>query len=108
MAIGAALVWVVTSFSAAMGPRLSGLLAMFPVMGSVLVVFSHRQSGALFVIKLLRGMVLGYYAFGAFCAVLAYALPRLRIELAFLAALLVALVIQAGTSRQLQRRKFQP
>jgi hypothetical protein len=39
MAIGAALVWVVTSFSAAMGPRLSGLLAMFPVMGSVLVVF---------------------------------------------------------------------
>lgn len=104
MAAGAALVLGVTHFSASMGPQLSGLFAMFPVIASVLAVFSHRQSGAGFVVRLLRGMVLGYYAFAAFCAVLALALPALGRGLAFVLALGTALAVQGASRRFLPPR----
>ena len=45
MAAGAALTLAVTAAAAHMGPRLSGMFAMFPVMSTVLVGFSHRASG---------------------------------------------------------------
>ena len=95
MAAGAILVLVVTHFAAGMGPTLSGVLAMFPVMGSVLVVFSHRNYGAGFAIHLLRGMVLGFYAFSTFCVVLALTLTKLSIGAAFFFAFGGALVVQA-------------
>jgi hypothetical protein len=95
MAAGVLLVLSITAFAANLGPRLSGLLAMFPVMASVLAVFSQRQAGAAFTIRLLRNMVWGYYAFALFCAVLALALPRLPVEMAFVAALAAAAIVQA-------------
>jgi len=98
MVAGAVLVLLVTHFSSRLGPQLSGVFAMFPIMSSVLVVFSHRQSGAGFAVNLLRGMVFGYYAFGIFCLVLSLALPSMGIGPAFLASLASASAIQA-TSR---------
>jgi len=83
--------------------RLSGLLAMFPVMASVLAVFSHHQAGAGFSIRLLRAMVYGYYAFAGFCLVLALALPAMSRGLAFTLALGVAVVIQALARSRMQR-----
>lgn len=97
MLASALLVCTVSHFAQAMGPRLSGVFAMFPVMGSVLVVFSHRQGGAAFAIQLLRGMVLGYYAFSAFCVVLSLALPAMPMAPAFACAFGAALLIQTTT-----------
>lgn len=94
MVAGAVLVLAVTSMAANLGPRLSGLLAMFPVMASVLAVFSHRQSGPGFTILLLRNMAWGYYAFAVFCGLLAVALPALTIKAAFASALGAALLVQ--------------
>lgn len=108
MATGAVLVLLVTHFAARMGPRLSGIFAMFPVMSSVLVAFSHRYSGGAFAIRLLRGMVLGYYAFSAFCLVLSLLLPSFGITPAFLTALGVALLIQAVSRTQLTRIQQTP
>ena len=73
MLAGALLVMAVTGFAARLGPRLTGLFAMFPVMATVLAVFSQRQAGAGFAVRLLRGMVYGYWAFAAFCLSLALA-----------------------------------
>jgi hypothetical protein len=95
MSIGAMLVLLLTHFAQDLGPRLSGLLAMFPLLGSVLAVFSQRQRGAAFTIKLLRGMVFGYYAFAAFCLVLALALPGMGIAASFCLALACAALVQA-------------
>lgn len=106
MAAGALLVLLVTHFSSALGPHLSGLLAMFPVMGSVLVVFSHRQSGAAFAIQLLRGMVLGYYAFSVFCIALALALPATSLAAAFALALGGAVAVQAISRITLRRGRW--
>ena len=99
MAAAAVLVLLVSATAAAVGPRLAGLLAMFPVMSTVLVGFSHRQSGGAFAVKLLRGMIAGYYAFACFCAVLAWLLADHGIAWAFGAALAVALPVHALARR---------
>jgi hypothetical protein len=82
---------------------LSGLFAMFPVMSTVLVGFSHRASGPGFAVALLRGMVNGYHAFAVFCLVLSLLLPVQGIGTAFLAATAAALVVQLGVKWYLQR-----
>jgi hypothetical protein len=104
MAAGALLVLAVTYAAASLGARLSGLLAMFPVISTVLSVFSHRQCGNEFTICLLRGVVFGWYAFLAFCVVLGWALPQLGIGAAFLAAAVGAALTQIVSGRVLRRR----
>lgn len=103
MIAGALLVLSVTHFASRMGPNLSGVFAMFPVMGSVLVVFSHRHSGSTFAIHLLRGMVLGYYAFGAFCAILALTLRSMDVVPAFLVSVGTAVLVQGISHLKLHR-----
>ena len=95
MLAGAALVLALTYFAADLGPKLSGLFAMFPVLGIVLAVFSHRQAGAAFTIRLLRGMVFGFYAFTSFCLVVALTIVPLGIGIAFALALATALPWQS-------------
>jgi len=94
MFAGAVLVVTVTYFAATFGARLSGLFATFPVLSTVLAVFSHRQSGQEFAICLLRGIVLGWYAFLAFSVMLAWTLPTFGLALAFIAATASAAVAQ--------------
>ncbi|OIR07076.1 hypothetical protein GALL_106630 [mine drainage metagenome] len=103
MLASAVLVLLVTTFAASMGPRMSGLLAMFPVLSTVLVVFSHHHSGREYAITLLRGMVFGWYAFAAFCLALALSLPALGVAPAFLLSLGCAGTVQLGT-RAIMRR----
>ncbi len=107
MSCGAVLVLIVTHFSAQLGPRLSGLFAMFPVLASVLAAFTHRQSGAAYAVHLLRGTVLGYYAFASFCIAVALLLSTLPLSLTFTLAFSVALIIQL-LSRLLLTRYLKP
>lgn len=104
MSAGAALVLAVTYFAAELGPQMSGLLAMFPVLAIVLAVFSHRHAGAGFTIKLLRGMVLGFYAFTSFCLAVALLLPLLGVGRTFCVALAVAAVIQVTAKRYVRAK----
>jgi hypothetical protein len=99
MAAGAALTLLVTSLSGWAGPAWSGLLAVFPLLGIVLCVSSHRAHGPAFVISLLRGMVLGRFSFAAFCLVLMHALPRQRPSIAFAEAAITAMLVQWGTKQ---------
>jgi hypothetical protein len=103
MGSGALLVLLVTHFAANLGPSLSGILAMFPVMGTVLALFTHRSAGAASAIQLLRGMVFGFYAFSMFCAVLAWTLSATGIGMAFLWALAAAGIVQVLTRLWLTR-----
>ncbi|OWY38291.1 hypothetical protein CEK28_13570 [Xenophilus sp. AP218F] len=103
MLIGAALVLLITGASARLGPTLSGLLAVFPVLGSVLAVFSHQSGGRAAAIRLLRGMARGFYAFIAFCLCLALLLPRASLGLAFADALCLAAGVQLLALRRARR-----
>lgn len=96
MAAGALLTLLVTAWSARVGAGWSGILAVFPLLGSILSVSSHRAHGAEFVISMLRGMVLGRFSFAAFCLCLVFALPHYG-TVAFLLASVAAVIVQCVT-----------
>jgi len=104
MLAGAALTLAVTSLAAVIGSSWSGMLAVFPLLAIVLSVFSHRASGPAFAATLLRGMILGLYAFTSFCLTLAVLLPRQGVGLAFASATAVAIAVQWTLMSRLSRR----
>src|SRR6184192_80584 len=90
------LVLVLTGIAPRIGAHLSGLLSPFPVYAGVLATFAHRQSGAA-ANAVLRGLLLGLFAFASFFLVLALGLDRLGIGLSFALATLLALSVQGAT-----------
>jgi hypothetical protein len=90
------LVLVLTAASGPLGPHLSGLLAPFPIITSVLAVFTHLHGGIAQVRILLRNFLLGFYGFAAFCFGLAISLPRLGIAPAFAISTAAALAVQTA------------
>lgn len=95
---GAALLLVLglTAVSGALGPHLSGLLAPFPIITSVLAIFTYAH-GVDQVVLLLRNFLIGFYGFAAFCFVLAISLTDISNAAAFGAATVAALIVQSAT-----------
>ena len=91
----AALVLALTGLAGVLGPRLSGMLAAFPVLASVLAAFTHVQAGAAAAADFLRGLVRGLVSFALFCFVVAVLLPGAGLPVAFLAATAAALAAHA-------------
>jgi uncharacterized membrane protein (GlpM family) len=101
MALGALLTVVVSAAAQRVGQTWSGLLAVFPVMSTVLAVFSQATHGPQFASTLLRAMAFGMYSFAAFCFLLAATLTHLATAGSFMVALAGALTIQLATRRLL-------
>ena len=102
-----ALVVALTAASGALGPGLSGLLAPFPIITSVLAVFTYTHGGFDQLRVLLRNFLVGFYGFAAFCFVLAVYLDSLGGPAAFSIALLAALTVQA-TIFAVSSRRLRP
>ena len=97
-ALAGALLTLAVSFSAAqIGTAWSGLFTTYPVLGTVLAVFSHRNHGPDFVVVLLRSMATGMYSFATFFLVLALLLASHGTATAFAAAILAGLGMQLAT-----------
>ncbi len=96
MVITTMLVVGLTALAPTLGPRLSGLLATFPVYAAILTVFAHR-AGPAPAVQVLRGLLLGLFSFGAFFLVLGGSIERLGIAAGFGAATAAALVVQMGS-----------
>jgi hypothetical protein len=92
-----ALVLALTALAGRLGAQLSGLLAPFPVVASVLAVFTHAQHGEDHLLRIMRGFVIGLVAYALFCFTLAVSLNSLGIATSFLLATVVALTTQAAT-----------
>ncbi len=90
-----ALVLTLTAISGWLGPQLSGLLAPFPIIATVLATFTHTQRGVDEALRLLRGMITGFGAFAVFCFTLSISLRGLGTAPAFLLASGLALTVQA-------------
>jgi hypothetical protein len=91
-----ALVVALTAVSGWLGPQLSGLLAPFPIITTVLATFTHAQRGTDELLRLLRGLVGGFGAFALFCFTLAVSLRHLDTAAAFALASALAVATQAG------------
>jgi hypothetical protein len=96
MIVTTAIVLLLTAAAPALGPRLSGMLATFPVYAAVLAVFAHRV-GAAPAVQVLRGLLFGLFAFAGFFLALALLIERIGVGPAFAAAAAVGLAIQAGS-----------
>jgi hypothetical protein len=103
MVVATAFVVALTGAAGALGPRLTGLLAPFPLYAVILTVFAHALDGAAAAASVLRGLLVGLVAFGAFFLVLATTLPAAGIGAAFSGALAVALILQGGALWTLRR-----
>ena len=97
MIVATSLVLGLTALAPYAGPRLSGLLATYPIFAAVLAVFGQHERGPTAAIQVLRGLLTGLFSFTAFFAVLSSSLPALGIAVGFSAATLVALAIQAAS-----------
>jgi hypothetical protein len=91
-----ALVLTLTAVAGWLGPRLSGLLAPFPIIATVLATFTHAQRGYGEVQRLLRWLLGGYGAFALFCFTVAVSVRSLGIGAGFALATAVALLTQGA------------
>ncbi len=96
MVVATGFVIVLTAAAPHLGARLAGLLAPFPLYGSVLAGFAHRLQGADPAVGVLRGLLLGLFAFASFFLVLALLLPY-GVALAFASAIIAAVVVQGAS-----------
>lgn len=97
---GAVLTLLVTWWAGHLGTAWSGLIAVFPLLGTVLAISMHMRDGPEYTALLLRGMATGMYAFCAFCLTLTATLGHAPIGVAFGAA------IVAGLAAQVLSRRF--
>jgi hypothetical protein len=93
------LVAALTAAAPALGPQWSGLLSPFPVFAGVLTVFSHRDDGPAAARHVLRGVLIGGFAFLAFFLVTALGVERLGAVIAYLLATAAALATCGLTAR---------
>ncbi len=101
--LGTSIILLLTGIAPYIGPRLTGLLATFPLYISILAVFSQRQQGPNGPAHMLRGLLYGMFAFAGFFITLGLLIERLGIGWAFSAAVVAALFVQ-GCSLLVLRR----
>jgi hypothetical protein len=86
----------VTAIATTLGPHLSGLITSFPIITAVLSAFTHAHRGRDEATRLLRGFTIGFFAYAAFCVVVATSVRPLGIAACFALATVVALAVQAA------------
>lgn len=103
--VSTAFLVTLTATATVLGPRLSGLIAVYPLYTVVLAAFAHAHEGRAGAVQVLRGLLLGLYSFVAFYMVAGLLLPRATTAEAFAAASAAALTVQAVSLWALTRRR---
>jgi len=106
MAVATAVVLLLTAAARHLGPTISGLLSPVPVFLLVLAVFAQRSQGPDASIRVLRGGVMGSFAFAVFFLVVGALLGRLGTGATYVLASLATLAVNGailGVGRRLLR-----
>jgi len=90
-------VLLITAIAPLIGPRMSGLIATFPLVAGTVTIFTHAQHGARAASGVLSGLLLGFFAITGFYLELITLLVPAGIGLAFGASIVAALVVQGCT-----------
>lgn len=106
MVLVTTLVIAVTVLAPHLCPETSGLIASFPLMGSILAVFAHLTISSAAAQQVLRGMVAGLFGFAVFFYVLSLMLVRSTLPVAYGVAILGALAVQAALFRRIRQPVF--
>jgi hypothetical protein len=95
MVVGALLAVLSSWLAARFGPRLGGYLALFPLVTSVIVIFTHALDGREAAVAFLGGMARGLWSAAVFCAVLALSLGRTGMATTFVVATVTTTIMHA-------------
>ncbi len=101
------LVAVIMVTTDVLGPQRSGLVASYPVILTVIGVFTLRQWGPDALLRVLRGISLSLLTFVGFFAVIGFAAPVLGLSASYAAATATALCIGGTLVGWNQRRSRQ-
>jgi hypothetical protein len=96
LGVAAAYVLLQTGIARWIGPQLSGLLVPFPIVVILLTAFAHHQLGIDGALRVLRGFLIGMYAFAVFFLVVARGLEPLGALAAYSLSLAACLVINGS------------
>ncbi|MBD2756788.1 hypothetical protein [Spirosoma validum] len=99
MGVATVFVLIITGLASILGPKWSGILTPFPIMTSVLAIFSHTQQGSNATITTLRGLVMGLLGFTTFLFLQVFLLREFSVAFSFGIALLVNAFINVIASR---------
>lgn len=99
MAVATLFVILITGLANILGPTWSGILTPFPIITSILAIFSHYLYGSNASIIALRGLVSGLFGFTTFLFLQAFFLNEFSVGLSFFLALLINLIINFTVSR---------
>jgi len=94
----------VTLLAPYVGARVSGVLASFPCMATILVVFAHRSMDQAAAKRVMRGMVAGLFGFAVFFYVLNITLTKFHLAAAYGCALVAASIVQMLALQTMRRR----
>ncbi len=99
MFIATLFVLAITGLARVLGPGWSGILTPFPIMTTVLAIFSHTLQGSNATIATLRGLVMGLLGFTTFLFLQAFLLSEFSTALSFGLAFIVNVLINLVASR---------
>jgi len=91
-----ALVFLVTQYAVVLGRTYSGIFAAFPIAGSTIAIFSHRNYSSSHAIRSLKSMKQGLLSMLAFFYIVSTYSGQIGFSFAILFAAIVALLFQAG------------
>lgn len=97
MAVATAVVLLLTAAARQIGPILSGLLSPVPIFLLVLAVFAQLSEGPAACVRVLRGGVMGSFAFAVFFLVVGALLGRVGMGATYALASLAALAVNGLT-----------
>lgn len=90
---------VITGLAELLGPTWSGVLTPFPILTSILAIFSHILQGSDATVATMRGIVIGLLGFTTFLFLQAFLLREFPVGVSFLLAFLVNALINVAAAR---------
>lgn len=102
-AAGAALTLAATGIAEGMGAEAGGIIAMFPVVGSVMAIFSQRDAGAVYASAFLSGVARGLWSMLVFGTILGLMLRDGFVAIPFTIATLAMMIAHAAMIAILQK-----
>jgi hypothetical protein len=91
MFVATALLIGITTAASSMGPKWSGLLSPFPIFTFVMATFAHSQGGSTSAWRLIRGVIMGIFAYFAFFLVVSLLIQQTSLWITYLLAAIAAL-----------------
>ncbi len=102
MLVATLFVLAITTLAKALGPTWSGILTPFPIITSILAIFTHYLQGSNATITILRGIMIGLVGFTTFLFLQAFLLQEFSVAMSFFLAFLVNSLINLAAVRLLR------